>query len=121
MYIYSLKNQKEFNSVQKSGVKKRSLYFTVVCSSNSLSLPNMLKNSTSLGLKISKKFSKKATVRNKLRRQIKHILYYFINNSSKVNLRNKALIIIPRFRVENSIRFVALQQDLIRTLLYMTS
>ena len=115
MTILSLKNQKEFNLVNKHGSKKHGSCFIIILSKNTSSLHPLNKDKIFLGLKISKKFSKKAVIRNKARRRIKHLINLMARDS-ELNLTGKALIIIPKFGLEKE-NFSCLEKDLKKTLL----
>lgn len=115
MTVFSLKNQKEFDFVNKHGSKKHGSCFIVILSSNISLLNCPFKNITFLGLKVSKKFSKKAVVRNKAKRRIKHLVNILIRDPS-VDLNRKALIVIPKIGIEKN-KFSILKNDLKKTIL----
>ena len=116
MSVVSLKNQKEFNLVNKYGSKYHGSYFVVIISSNISLLKNTSENTTFLGLKVGKKFSKKAVIRNKAKRRIKYIVNILVRAPS-MNLNKKALIVIPRIGLEK-VKFSILEKDFIKAILY---
>ncbi|HJD64740.1 MAG TPA: ribonuclease P protein component [Rickettsia endosymbiont of Diachasma alloeum] len=93
MFITSLKNQKEFELINKLGQKFHEKYFILVIAKNIPKIFLESKYNIFLGIKVSKKLNKKAVVRNKIKRRIKHIIRLICNNS---NLKKLAMIIIPR-------------------------
>ncbi|MDP5110268.1 MAG: ribonuclease P protein component [Rickettsiaceae bacterium] len=115
MTVFSLKNQKEFDFVNKHGSKKHGSCFIIVFSENISSLPIQSENATFLGLKISRKFSKKAVVRNKARRRIKHLIDLLIQEHL-IDLSQKALIVIPKIGLEK-VKFSILKKDFEKTIL----
>lgn len=115
MTVFSLKNQKEFDFVNKHGSKKHGSCFIIVFSKNIASLPIQSENATFLGLKISRKFSKKAVVRNKARRRIKHLINLLIQERV-LDLSQKALIVIPKIGLEK-VKFSILKKDFEKTIL----
>lgn len=109
MSVFSLKNQKEFDFVNKHGAKKHGPCFIIILSKNISSLDSLSENVTFLGLKISRKFSKKAVIRNKAKRRIKHLVNILIQDSS-VDINKKALIVIPKAGLEKA-KFSILKND----------
>ena len=109
MSVFSLKNQKEFDFVNKHGSKKHGSCFIIVLSSNISSLHPPSDNTTFLGLKVSRKYSKKAVIRNKARRRIKHILQNLVQDPS-INLKQKAFIVIPKIGLDKA-DFLNLKKD----------
>ncbi len=93
--IYSLKNQKQFDQVSKHSTKLYGSCFTVYVSKNCTFLDNYNPKATFFGMKVSKKLSKKAVIRNKVKRRIRHIIRLVAKNP-KTNITNHAFIIIPR-------------------------
>ena len=111
MLITSLKNQKEFDLVSKHGLIKHGSCFIVILSNDTSFLPKVKKNNVVyLGLKVSKKFSKKAVIRNKVRRQIKHLINLMVNNH-KIDLCDKALIVIPKITIQDK-KFAFFESDM---------
>lgn len=92
--LISLKNAKEFDLVNKHGVKKRGSYFLIILASNFTHIPSIHSNSSFFGMKVSRKLSKKAVIRNKIKRRIRHLMRDIVNDPS-IDTDNKALIIIP--------------------------
>lgn len=115
MSVFSLKNQKEFDFVNKHGSKKHGPCFIIILSQNISSLDYPSENITFLGLKISRKFSKKAVIRNKAKRRIKHLVNILIQDSS-VYINKKALIVIPKIGFERA-KFSILKEDFKKTVL----
>lgn len=115
MSVFSLKNQKEFDFVNKHGSKKHGPCFIIIISQNISSLECPSENTTFLGLKISRKFSKKAVVRNKAKRRIKHLVNTLIQDPT-VDINMKALIVIPKIGLEKA-KFSILQDDFKKTVL----
>ena len=72
MAILSLKNSKEFDLVNKHGIKRHGAYLMVVVATNFTHISSESENTTFLGMKVSKKLSKKAVVRNKIKRHKYH-------------------------------------------------
>jgi ribonuclease P protein component len=112
--VVSLKNQKEFDFVNKHGLKKHGNSFIVIISSNLSSLPHLSDNITFLGLKVSRKFSKKAVIRNKAKRRIKHLVHSLSQDPS-IDINKKALIVIPKIGLDN-IDFSSLKKDFYKTI-----
>lgn len=71
----------------------------------------MQNNDLLLGLKISKKFSKKAVVRNKARRRIKHIVR-ILEQDQLIDIQRKGAIVIPKIGLENA-NFLNIKDDFI--------
>ncbi|MCZ6901652.1 MAG: ribonuclease P protein component [Rickettsia endosymbiont of Ixodes persulcatus] len=95
MSITSLKNQKEFELINKLGKKFHEKYFILVIAKN---LPKIFlesKYNVFLGIKVSKKLNKKAVVRNKIKRRIRHLIRIIVSDS-KLKAIKLAMIIIPR-------------------------
>ncbi len=95
MSITSLKNQKEFELINKLGKKFHERYFILVIAKK---LPKIFiesKYNTFLGIKVSRKLNKKAVVRNKIKRRIRHLIRIIVSDS-KLNAIKFAMIIIPR-------------------------
>ncbi len=112
MPILSLKNQKEFDSVNKHGSKTHGSYFILVVSTKILHDQLTASNPTILGMKVSQKFSKKAVIRNKAKRRIRHLVQLLIKNPD-INTDNKTMIIIPKRGFE-SCNFSKLSNDFFR-------
>lgn len=94
MGIISLKNQKEFEFVNKNGIKLHGLYYILIVSQNS---PNNSSHAdfTKLGMKVSRKYSKKSVIRNKAKRRIRHLITLLYQDVA-VNTAGKSLVIIPK-------------------------
>jgi ribonuclease P protein component len=113
--VFSLKNQKEFDFVNQHGSKKHGSCFIIVLSSNVSSLHPPSDNTTFLGLKVSRKYSKKAVIRNKAKRRIKHILQNLVQDPS-IDLKQKAFIVIPKIGLDKA-DFSNLKKDFKRVVL----
>ncbi len=118
MSVFSLKNQKEFDFVNKHGSKKHGSCFIIILSSNISSLCCPSDNATFLGLKVSRKFSKKAVIRNKAKRRIKHLLNILIQDPL-VDINKKALIVIPKIGLDK-VDFLKLKKDFKKVVLQIT-
>ncbi len=97
-------------TTQNKLAKTSSCHFTRLKLSNR-KIQNSSNTKIILGLKISKKLSKLAVVRNKLRRQIKHLIHDFSKELKISPSQNLYLILIPK---KNSPRayFATLKEDL---------
>ncbi|MCP5369782.1 MAG: ribonuclease P protein component [Rickettsiaceae bacterium] len=100
--LYSLKNQKQFNLVNNSGIKYYSNYFIlVICPVPHQIIPanNNINNCLYYGIKIGRKYSKKAVIRNKAKRRVRHLLRTLSIDQGQ----NLAIIIVPRkdFHITN--------------------
>ena len=115
MSISSLKSQKEFDFVSKHGVKKHGSKFIVILSSNISFLSENKDQEIFLGLKVSKRFSKKAVVRNKTKRRIKHLVSILMRDPS-VNINKKAIIVIPKIGFAEA-SFASLEKNFKNTIL----
>ena len=111
-FVTSLKNQKEFDYTNKYSKKFYKKHFTLVVSEKNL---NALRQSNkpdlsqmayfhalSYGMKVGKKYSKKAVIRNKAKRRIRHIVRCLFNENV-IPQTIKSIIIIPKnnFHSEN--------------------
>ena len=94
MALYSVKNQKQFDIIRAKGKKLSCLYFTIVVIKNFTFNADATQDTTFLGMKVSKKLSKKAPVRNKIKRRIRHLMRIAFA-SYGLNLKNIALTFIP--------------------------
>ncbi|MGX6960956.1 MAG: ribonuclease P protein component [Rickettsia endosymbiont of Pentastiridius leporinus] len=115
MFITSLKNQKEFELVNKLGKKFHEKYFILVMTQK---LPQVLLDSKSqffLGIKVSRKLNKKAVIRNKIKRRVRHLTRLILNNPN-LKIPKLAMIIIPRKGFDN-VDFSLLYHDLSRIIL----
>jgi ribonuclease P protein component len=107
--LCSLKNQKEFDLVNKHGLKSYGSCFLLVVSKQCRFLPHFTDTSFFLGMKVSRKLSKKAVIRNKIKRRIRHLATNLLNTySQKTN--GVGIIVVPRegFELAN---FAHLQSD----------
>ncbi|MCC8369316.1 MAG: ribonuclease P protein component [Rickettsia endosymbiont of Oxypoda opaca] len=95
MFVTSLKNQEEFELVNKRGKKLHGKYFILVIAKNFSNILHNCQNTIFLGIKVSKKLDKRAVIRNKIKRRIKHLTRLIINNP-KFKITNLGMIIIPR-------------------------
>lgn len=94
MPLYSLRNQKKFDLVNLHGKKVSSPYFMVVIAQNFSLIQTDSQNPTFLGMKVSKKISKKAYIRNKIKRRIRHLTRLMLKECD-LNLSKVAIIFIP--------------------------
>ena len=94
MPLYSLRNQKKFDLVNLHGKKVSSPYFMVVIAQNFSLIQSDSQNPTFLGMKVSKKISKKAYIRNKIKRRIRHLTRLMLKECD-LNLSKVAIIFIP--------------------------
>jgi ribonuclease P protein component len=108
--VLSLKNSKEFDLVNKHGVKRYGAYFIAIFAKNFTAIDSISENTMFLGMKVSKKLSKKAVIRNKIKRRIRHLVRN-IHKDQSVNTANTALIIIPKKGFED-VNFQKLADDL---------
>lgn len=129
MLISSLKNQKEFDLVNKVGKKFHSPYFITIIAKNSTKLfaklnvkgniDNLYKKSSEIlynssntllfGMKVGKKLGN-AVIRNKIKRRIRHLVR-LLSKESKFKQNSWAMIIIPRKGFEQ-IEFATLLSEL---------
>ncbi|WP_341755351.1 ribonuclease P protein component [Candidatus Tisiphia endosymbiont of Ptychoptera albimana] len=129
MLISSLKNQKEFDLVNKLGKKFHSPYFITIIAKNSAKLfaklnvkgniDNLCKKSSEIlynssntllfGMKVGKKLGN-AVIRNKIKRRIRHLVR-LLSKESKFKQNSWAMIVIPRKGFEQ-IEFATLLSEL---------
>lgn len=129
MLISSLKNQKEFDLVNKLGKKFHSPYFITIIAKNSTKLfaklnvkgniDNLCKKSSEIlynlsntllfGMKVGKKLGN-AVIRNKIKRRIRHLVR-LLSKESKFKQNSWAMIVIPRKGFEQ-IEFATLFSEL---------
>lgn len=107
MTISSLKNQKEFDLVNKQGVKLHSNYFILVVAKNFLKISANKPIEIFLGMKVSKK-SGNAVIRNKIKRRIRHLIQII---SKQFAISQLAIIFVPK-RNFAQIEFAVLRSDL---------
>jgi ribonuclease P protein component len=119
MAVHSLKNQKEFDLVNKHGIKLHSPYFIIIYAKDFLSIQTTDTNPTFLGLKVGRKFSKKAVIRNKVKRITRHLIRNLVNNQ-KSDTNNTAFIIIPK-QLFLSTNFSKLTDNLQQTIFHQTN
>ncbi len=96
LIINSLKNQKEFDLVNHKGTKYYSDYFILVISPTPppLTCHNTNSDTDTLyyGIKVGRKYSKKAVIRNKVKRRVRHLIRILSINKTQ----GFGTIIIPR-------------------------
>lgn len=96
LIINSLKNQKEFNLVNHRGIKYYSDYFILIISPipDQLICHNPIEQKETLyyGIKVGRKYSKKAVIRNKVKRRTRHLVRIISKNQTK----GSGMIVIPR-------------------------
>ncbi len=95
--IISLKNQKEFELVNNRGVKLTSQFFLLIICKQSITFEPDVKNVVRIGIKVSKKFAKRAVDRNKAKRRIRHLIKKLITNIDTLP-DNLSIVFIPRSR-----------------------
>lgn len=95
MTLYSLKNQRQFDLVNRYGKKITSPYFMLIFARdfNSIEIDGV-DDPILFGMKVSKKLSKRANVRNKIKRRIRHLMRLVIKEKD-LNLSQTALVFIP--------------------------
>lgn len=92
--LYSLGNQKKFDLVNLHGKKVSGPYFMAVIAQDFNLIQTDSQNPTFLGMKVSKKTSKKACIRNKIKRRIRHLMRIMLKEPD-LNLSKVAIIFIP--------------------------
>lgn len=114
MPLYSLKNQKQFDLVNSRGKKITTPYFMVVLARNFTSIESISDNPTFFGMKVSRKISKKACIRNKIKRRVRHLMRIMLADS-ELNLSQTALVVIPYKKFE-LFEFAKISSELKRVL-----
>ncbi len=109
MSLNSLKNQKQFDLVNLRGKKLSTRYFIVVVSQDFDLINVGSVNPTFFGIKVSKKISKSACVRNKIKRRIRHLMRIMLNDAD-LNLTKMAVIFIP-YKGFDSVEFSILSSE----------
>lgn len=110
--IDTLKNQKEFDLVNRFGKK----FYTPDCIAiiaHSIPANHFAHdriNGLLYGMKVSKRYSKKAVIRNKVKRRIRHILH---NLSKEHNVAHSAIVVIPKSNFHKK-DFAMVQNNLFR-------
>ncbi|HJK86520.1 MAG TPA: ribonuclease P protein component [Candidatus Megaira endosymbiont of Nemacystus decipiens] len=104
-FVTTLKNQKEFDYTNKYSKKFYKKHFTLVVSEKNINALHQSNNSNasqevyshtlSYGMKVGKKYSKKAVIRNKTKRRIHHMVRYLFNENV-IPQKIKSIIIIPK-------------------------
>ncbi|NRB10458.1 MAG: ribonuclease P protein component [Rickettsiaceae bacterium] len=95
MTIYSLKNQKQFDQVNKHSTKFYGCCFTIYVTKNCDFLSHYEPKAAFWGMKVSKKLSKKAVIRNKVKRRVRHVVR-LLDKNPKINIADHGFIVIPR-------------------------
>lgn len=108
-HLVSLKSSKEFNLANKYGIKKYGKYCLIIQTKNFNEITTDNPNICFFGMKVSKKLSKKAVIRNKIKRRIRHIMRDIAKNPN-IDLSCQALIIIPKKDFYN-IEFQKIKND----------
>lgn len=93
----SLKNQKEFDAVNRTGKKYVGKFFIMIISPSA-------SPGTLLGMKVGRKFGN-AVIRNKFKRRIRAIVQTYAKTNN-----GKAFIVIPKSFAANT-TFIGLYQD----------
>lgn len=107
--IISLKNQKEFDAVNKSGRKIYGKHFIMIHSSKyDLEKQDIDKKSIYLGLKVSRKVGN-AAQRNKIKRRFREIVRVIAKDNPQY--MNHSFILIPKKTI-NSITYQELLGDI---------
>ena len=68
---HRLRNRQDYRAVYRLGIRRYSPHLTLIALRNRHNQGTDFTNATSFGISISKKVSKKAVVRNRIKRQIK--------------------------------------------------
>lgn len=113
MKAYSLKNQGEFDLVNRRARKIFTPFGIIIIASN-VQIRGNTDNLFAFGMKVSKKVSKKAVIRNKIKRRVRHLIRLVLDNST-ININDKAVIIIPR-RNFDIVDFAELKKVFIKTI-----
>ena len=100
MLISSLKNQADFDLVNKRGRKLSSRSFIFVVVKNYPKAPKDLESGLFVGMKVSRKASKKAVVRNKIKRRIRHLIQLANKKVPSFAFCKPGLIVIPKKGLE---------------------
>ncbi len=82
----------------------------IILAKNFNLIENSYKDPLFFGMKVSKKLSKKAPIRNKIKRRIRHLMRLIIKDS-EINCSKMALIFIP-YKNFHNIRFANLFLEL---------
>jgi len=90
--IASLKSQKEFDNLSKSAFKRRGSCFLLIISKVFSPQEDNDSGQLFLGMKVSRKLSKKAVIRNKIKRRIRHIMRLIL---AEFRPSARGLIVIP--------------------------
>ncbi|HJD57502.1 MULTISPECIES: ribonuclease P protein component [unclassified Candidatus Tisiphia] len=126
MLILSLKNQKEFDLVNKLGKKFHSPYFITVIAKDFTKLHQIqlckksreiLDDSSNIilfGIKAGRKLGN-AVIRNKIKRRIRHLVR-LVSKESQLKSNSWAVIVIPKKGFEQ-IEFATLLSELYRIFL----
>lgn len=112
MNFVSLKNQKQFDLVNRRGVKISGEYFLLILAKQPALSITEQSMSVVFGMKVSKKLSKKAYIRNKIKRRIRHLIRLI---STEVDMKGKAMIFIP-YKGFELVKFEKLLAELKRVL-----
>ncbi len=95
----TLKKQQDFDLINKSGKKEFAPCFLIVMFSNYSAKKSFDPGVFYYGLKVSKKFSKKAVDRNKAKRRIRALLDLLTKENP--DLAGSALVFIPKKNFNN--------------------
>ncbi len=71
---HRLRDRKNYRAVYEQGIRRYSPHLTLIALSNESQADALSSPETKIGISISKKVSKKAVVRNRLKRQIKSVI-----------------------------------------------
>ncbi len=71
---HRLRNRKHYRAVYEQGIRRYSPHLTLIALSTESTTDAIYSPETKIGISISKKVSKKAVVRNRIKRQIKSVI-----------------------------------------------
>jgi ribonuclease P protein component len=84
---HRLRNRRDYRTVYEQGIRRYSPHLTLIALAPGEQLGMLTEPKTKFGISISKKVSKKAVIRNRLKRQIKNVI------------RTKLLSISPGWKI----------------------
>jgi ribonuclease P protein component len=111
LLISSLKNQKEFDLVNRSGKKFYTPYFIAVIAKNSNEALRDSEHEFLFGIKVGRKLGK-AVIRNMIKRRIRHLVR-LLSAEQKIYQTRWQMVIIPKKNFEK-IEFALLLSELTR-------
>ncbi len=113
----SIKHQLDFNAVSKNGKKILSHNLITILDINFANSDNSDRLDDKCfyyGLKVSKKFSKKAVIRNRVKRRIRAALDKFIDSNQNIHISGSAALFIPKKNILKC-KFSNIVQDIKNT------